>query len=277
MAKRVINAEVVARWEKEGRGTGTGIHYKPWLTHQDVPKTHGTHLRVPCLSNESIQKDLFSLIEVRAFKVADLSPLIKDIREQFRLPIKLTLQAADEAGIRHPLNFDDKSPYAMTTDLLLTLQDGADLAIDVKESTALANPRTLEKLEITRRTWKMIGTPWFLVTEKEVPETVYKTVNAVHAQALAAHKREAASPNEFQATGNLVFQSLRAMARDKLADACHQIDGDLHLASGTALMHALHMFHTGRLVPDWSKSYESQIVHTLIDRALKQQPLKAAS
>lgn len=45
MAKRSRKTDqaTITRYQKEGRGTGNGANYKPWLTVQDVPSQGLVH------------------------------------------------------------------------------------------------------------------------------------------------------------------------------------------------------------------------------------------
>ena len=58
----------------------------------------------------------------------------------------------------------------MSSDFLVNLstKNQPKLAIQVKYSEALKDPRTIEKLEIERRYWQLKKVPFFLVTEKEI-------------------------------------------------------------------------------------------------------------
>ncbi|MFM8758649.1 MAG: TnsA endonuclease N-terminal domain-containing protein, partial [Methylophilaceae bacterium] len=88
-----------------------------------------------------------STIETHVVFLAEMAEGVTDIKEQFNLDLSTTKAIAAKYGIRHPISPDKKSEV-MTIDLWVEFQDRAPLAISVKEVTALANKRTLAKLQM---------------------------------------------------------------------------------------------------------------------------------
>ncbi|WP_297391538.1 TnsA endonuclease N-terminal domain-containing protein [Acidiferrobacter sp.] len=158
------------KWIKEGRGSGTGKDYRPWLTVRDVPSTGRSH-RVWGFQTGRTHH-LLSDLELAAFFLFDWNPHVTDIREQYPLRLDDTLEIATQAGIRHPAM--KGQPQVMSTDFLLDTKDESrpKIAIQAKTSSDLAKPRTIEKLELERRYWEGKGIPWYLITEKEIPKAV---------------------------------------------------------------------------------------------------------
>lgn len=158
------------KWIKEGRGSGTGKDYRPWLTVRDLPSAGRSH-RVLGLRTQRTHH-LLSDLELAAFFLFDWNPNVTDIREQYPLRLDETLKLATEAGIRHP--GVRGQPQVMSTDFLLDTKDQSrpKIAIQVKASSDLARPRTVEKLELERRYWEGKDIPWYLITEKEIPKAV---------------------------------------------------------------------------------------------------------
>jgi len=66
----------------------------------------------------------------------------------------------------------------MSTDFLVDTNkpELVRMAIQVKTSSDLSNPRTVEKLELERRYWAIKEVPWYLLTEKQIPKTVTKNI-----------------------------------------------------------------------------------------------------
>lgn len=50
------------------------------------------------------------------------------------------------------------------------------IAIQVKTSAELYNPRTIEKLELERRYWAKKNIPWYLLTEQQIPKIVIQNI-----------------------------------------------------------------------------------------------------
>lgn len=162
------------RWIKEGRGAGTGKGYKPWLTVRDLPSEGRSH-RVWGFQSQRTHH-LLSDLELAAFFLFDWNPAVTDIREQFPLRLDDTLEIAAEAGIRHPAV--QGQVQVMSTDLVVDTNQPKNprIAIQVKTTSDLFNPRTVEKLELERRYWERKGIPWYLLTEKQLPKTVTKNI-----------------------------------------------------------------------------------------------------
>jgi hypothetical protein len=148
---------------KEGRGQGILAEYKPWLTIHDLA-SRGVVSRVLGEKTGRIHH-LLSRNEMAYFFILDSSDKVIDIREQFPLlSVDETVRIADDAGIRHPRDPKSLYPYVLTSDFVITTRDGICVR-SVKESEALADRRTREKLEIERRYWAKRGIDWKIVTE----------------------------------------------------------------------------------------------------------------
>ena len=157
------------RFAKEGRGTGHGSDYRPWLQVQDVP-SHGRSTRIHSYKTGR-QHHLLSDLETGLFLILDWADHVVDIREQFPLDRDVTRMLAAKMGVVHPRDVQTKSDIVMTTDLLVDvrLDGGVSLiALSVKPASKLEGARTLEKLELERRFWARINVPWYLVTEREL-------------------------------------------------------------------------------------------------------------
>jgi hypothetical protein len=94
MAKRnYSNSEIkVQKWLKEGRGSGQGRDYKPWLTVRDVPSNGRSH-RIFGHKSQRIHHFLSDL-ELAVFFVLEWHQDTEDIREQFPLRTEDTLAMA---------------------------------------------------------------------------------------------------------------------------------------------------------------------------------------
>ena len=150
----------------EGCGLGIGSDYKPWITIHD-PASKGIVSRVLGRTTGRIHH-LLSKNETAFFYILDASEKAIDIREQFPLlPVTETAEIAERLGIRHPRDPVSKYPYVMTTDFVITTQQG-NVARSVKLSSELKKTRVQEKLEIERAYWEKRDIEWRIVTEKEI-------------------------------------------------------------------------------------------------------------
>lgn len=167
------------KWLKEGRGSGSGKDYRPWLTVRDLPSQGRSHRLWGHLTQRT--HHLLSDIELATFFLLEWKPTVTDIREQYPLRIDDTVALAEEAGIRHPAIGGHSQ--VMSTDFIVDLAAPSGpqrIAVQVKSSSALKDPRTVEKLEIERRYWKKKNVLWRLVTEKQIPATVVKNLELLY-------------------------------------------------------------------------------------------------
>ena len=100
----------------EGRGTGSGADYLPWLRVQDLPSRGRSH-RVWGILTQRVHH-LLSDGEWKCFLRFEADRCTRDIREQFPLSRRETMQIAHTLGIRHPTTLDG-TPYVMTTDFMV--------------------------------------------------------------------------------------------------------------------------------------------------------------
>jgi hypothetical protein len=166
---------------KEGRGFGEGPTYKPWIQTNDFPSLGLSAGTYSYKTGRVIH--LFSLLEKSFWIVAEFSPYIMDIREQYPLlSYEDTVKIAEAHKIAYPEVANQE--HIMTTDFLLTINKHDQVsyqAISVKhskgrstdkKSNSLENLRVLEKLEIERLFWKERGICWRLITEQDISPIV---------------------------------------------------------------------------------------------------------
>ena len=171
---RTWNEAKYRKYLAEGRGQGTLADYKPWVQIQDFP-SKGVVSRVKGRTTGRVHH-LMSNLELRYFYLLDWSDKSADIREQFPLiEISDAIEIADRCGIRYPYDNVSGFPYVLTTDFLITTEDGY-AARSVKPSTELSRPRVREKLEIERRYWRARGVDWRIVTENEISGTKSRNI-----------------------------------------------------------------------------------------------------
>ena len=172
-APRFFTQEQISKRIKDGRGQGMGKDYQPWLTIQDVPSRGVSH-RIYSHKTQRVHH-LLSNLELYVFLILDWSSSVQDIREQFPLNIDDTREICLEHGLRHPSI--QGSEQVMSSNFLIDTNDKnkPQFAIQVKPLKELLKERTIEKLEIERRYWKLKEIPWSIVTEQNIP-VVYQKV-----------------------------------------------------------------------------------------------------
>lgn len=174
----------IDRHIEKGFGQGSQELYVPWLRVQDVP-SHGRSRKVQGVKVDRIHH-LLSDLEYGYLLVADFSPEVLDIREQYPiLPVSTVQSIAHALNIRYPVYLGTKVPFVMTTDFLLTIRqpDGSTrLAARTLKYTESLKPskgleRTLEKFQIERAYWSGRGVDWNIVTEKDLPTTLIQNLD----------------------------------------------------------------------------------------------------
>ena len=173
-----VTEKRIAKCIKEGRGSGQGASYQPWLTIHDT-SSYGLSSRPPGVTTGRIHH-LLSNNEAAVFYQAEWSPAVVDIREQYPIPRSETRRIASEMGVIHPR--DHGVDIVMTTDLLLDVRGHDDwlsfalphgqgrrlLAIACKPDDVFGDARALDKLEIERRYWTDRGVMWTLLTARQL-------------------------------------------------------------------------------------------------------------
>lgn len=181
MSKRTRTSKA-EKWIKEGRGSGVGVDYKPWLNIQDV-SSKGRSTRLKGIKTNR-QHEFLSDLERNYFYLTEYSDSVIDIREQFPLlPLEETIVIADELGLKHPTDPKTNEPVVMTTDFLLTVDKGeglAEIARTLKMKDELLKERVIEKFEIERVYWERRQVDWGIVTELEISKEMARNISYIH-------------------------------------------------------------------------------------------------
>lgn len=155
---------------KNKYGIGQGPNYKPWLRIQDV-KSKGIRSLIYGRKSQR-EHHMMSSIESEHFYLAEFSNSVVDIREQFPLlPLNYTQKVAKTLGVDHPKHPQTKEPIIMTTDQLLTInspQGTTYHAISIKPEADSGDLRVLEKIDIERVCWELLGVKFSYFTGNEV-------------------------------------------------------------------------------------------------------------
>lgn len=252
MAKRryAMDEAKIARFEKEGRGRGSGAAYLPWLTIQDVPSS-GRRSRVftPLTGREH---HLLSDIETSVFFVFHWNDDVLDLREQFPLDRAETRRLAAELGVPHPKDRHTGVDIVMTLDLLVDLRTAASplcMPVSCKSFEDLEDMRTLEKLEIERLYCRMRWGEWHLMTDRDYSEEYVKNLRWVH-EMCSLENFEAPHPQYWTDCCDSVLQTLRSSPSKSLRGALDAAEANRRLRPGDALPAFRHLLATKKISMD---------------------------
>ena len=180
MARRKLKTfDDFKRSLKNKYGVGEGKSYKPWLRVQDV-KSKGVRSQISGLKTDRTHHTLSSL-ETELFYLIEFSDSVVDIREQFPLfPINLSIKIAKALGVEHPVHPETIVPIIITTDFLLTRLINGEIifeAISVKSEDESDDLRVLEKLEIERVWWELLGIKFSYFVGSELTRMQSSNIN----------------------------------------------------------------------------------------------------
>ncbi len=131
-----------------GYGTGNGADYKPWLRSGRFSSI-GTSCSLPDWKHHRMV-ELMSQGEVWYYYKTRWSDRVVDIREQYPLlPLEETTEIAKLLNIKPALNGN----FVMTTDMLIDMDDGSQMALSVKADRAGFTPRMKELSLIEEEYW----------------------------------------------------------------------------------------------------------------------------
>ena len=248
--KRIDGSRAIERRLAEGRGQGQGAAYKPYIEIHDLASRGQANRVKSPLHGRTCH--LLSLLETDWFYAIHALPGLKDIREQYPLlELDETLAIADQLGIVHPTDPKSQEPCVVTTDFLLTFQDGLreyGRAIAIKPAADLASERVLEKLEIERIYWSARNVDWRILTEKELPRALVKNMRW-----LLPHL-DLPTSGEFTLEQ---IQRVRSLMEPEFAAGLHSLaaiaaacDDRLGLTPGASLCVARHLIGVGTWAVD---------------------------
>ena len=156
----------------EGRGTGHGADYIPWIRIDEF-NSMGTCSGYPDpIHGRAVQ--LLSQGELKAYALLRWNDNVIDIREQFPLPMYGTFAIARAEGIDHPVRSGEIQ--VMTTDLLVDLKNGGHVAVSCKPDANKLSERDKEKIRIEELYWEKAGTKFVLVETNRIPKLLANNI-----------------------------------------------------------------------------------------------------
>lgn len=226
---------------EQGRGTGSGEAYRPWLTIQDVPSRGRSHRPWGILTNREHQ--LLSDGEWKCFMQFEVDPTVIDIREQFPMRRFDTMRAATALGIDHPTTLDG-TPYVLTVDFLITRQLGEARTLEpytFKFSFEVLGPRDRNLLRIADAYWEQRGLSLRYIDETFFCEPLIRNYDAIRGFYSIAELQVCAEVD----TGRIAEElrrEIRLLRFASLRELCRHIDAKLDApadASFTVMRHLL--------------------------------------
>lgn len=275
MSKRARTSRI-EKWIKEGRGSGIGSEYKPWLNIQDV-SSQGRSTRLRGIKTNR-QHEFLSDLERNYFYLTEYSDFVVDIREQFPLlPLEETIIIADELGIKHPTDPKTNEPVVMTTDFLLTVDKGegfVELARTIKMKDELLKERVIEKFEIERVYWERRQIDWGIVTELEIPKEMARNISYIHDYYNLQHYDafQDLSPQHIEDLAMALLQRLLESSQS-VREITNVFDKETHMPLGSSMTLFYHLLVQKIIRVDMLEplNVEQPIVIQLIDESkLKQ-------
>ena len=216
-----------------GRGQGEGAEYTPWLYVTDVP-SRGTSVVITGWDGR--EHHLLSHGERNYFFCLEWADSVVDIREQYPLlPLASTERIAACLRVRHPQVKGES--VLMTTDFMLTVQNGSDLqyiARTFKRWADLSSKRTFEKLEIERRHYEERGIDRGIVTDHDIPEAVWRNVRWLH-ECRDIRKLLPLKPCEIRLISEFMSARIYPHRAITLASFCLACDRSLGIQPGISL------------------------------------------
>jgi len=163
----------IARRVRLGYGQGTGRGYKSWLTRRDF-SSRGITSGLPSWKlGRSLA--LFSHIERNAFLVAQFHEGFGDYWENWPISRSVSLDIANELGVRHPRYPDTLVPVVMTLDGVLTTgtpEGPRYCVVDCKPDAESDKAAVAAKLAIHREFTRRMGWTYRRYSQESFPDAV---------------------------------------------------------------------------------------------------------
>lgn len=215
----------IERLIKEGRGSGEGTRYRPWLTVQNVSSEDSRQTRVTGIKSGRVHHFLSDL-EYYIFLFLEWSLDVSDIREQFPLEREITRALAQEMGIAHPKYDESEVDTVMTTDFFVTKGSGPSrtyVAINAKPASKLNDFRTIEKLAIQHAYHTGMGIEHYILTRESFDPAIGKNLDLIR---MALPRRDEIMPaDQFLKHEAQLLDAMRyADQRQSLASFCARHD-----------------------------------------------------
>ncbi|CAN7310915.1 TnsA endonuclease N-terminal domain-containing protein [Paenibacillus sp. LjRoot153] len=254
--KYAVDEGTIEKRLKEGRGSGTGSAYIPWIRVHEVPSIGKSSIRS---SWKTVREHHFlSLLEAMYFYLLEWDDSVVDSREQFPLlPREETQAIAAELGIKHPADPKTKIDIVMTTDNLITQKIAHGHVIkarSIKYYEAINKRRTAEKQLIEKTYWSRRGVEWNVVTENSIHIPLVQNIQMLH----KSKSRFGLFPNIDDTVLNSMEDKLmkHLPGNNKvLADLTDVLDKNYNVPVGTSITLFKHLIANKKLAIDMNQLF----------------------
>lgn len=257
--------EKLERWLKDGRGTGEGDTWNPWLHRGDFNSIGKAGFGPTLAGGREVH--LLSELERNAWRVYICKEAVLGIEEQTPLDREETRRIARSLGIPHPRSPESKVDIVMTTDLVIRVRAPTGqvirIARSVKGVSKLGDHNQSEHAELERRYWHSQGVHFGILTPERFPRELLS-----NADTLYMHRDEhlQAEPLGYAGSFQHVAQEvlgevLAAREHEGLYDFCTALNDNRGWPPGLATRVAIHHIRWHRLRADYVGSrFEHQSV-----------------
>ena len=164
--------------KKQKYGTGTQADYISYIETREFNPIGTTCNVRDWKTGRTVE--LLSQVEMKVWYLLRWDDRVIDIREQFPLNKDTTLEIANKFNLKHPMY--DGQFVRMTTDFIVTLANGKQVAIYVKygKNDWKKNRRTIEKAYIEKYYWEeKQNTSFIIVTNDDINQIFYQNIELV--------------------------------------------------------------------------------------------------
>lgn len=241
------------KWEREGRGTGSGDTWNPWLHRGDF-SSRGIATIDSLVGDNGREIHTLSSQERTAWQIYNCSPALVTAEEQVPYDREVSRRFAREMGISHPRDPESGVDIVVTTDVIVTMQQPTGrpvkLARSVKPEHELQSPNQAEHAELEKRLAAHVGIQNFaFLIERSFPAQL-----AQNADLLYMHRdlHKQTEPLKYGGSFEYVSSEVRdrilaARTDAPLSEFCITLNRDLKWPPGLALRAALHLIRWHKL------------------------------
>ena len=164
---------------KQGYGTGRLGNYKPYIRVSEFNSPGTCANPIDWKTGRTVH--LLSQVEKQFWYMLRFSNQIYDVREHFPLDLEETKKLANKLGIPHPHN--DKGYCVMTTDFLVDLKNGEQLALSLDSNITVEQTKSkskkVEYRYLEKEYWNEKGIDWILVPKDAINKIYAKNIEDV--------------------------------------------------------------------------------------------------
>ncbi|CAM5783780.1 hypothetical protein RFUL19S_01191 [Rhizobacter fulvus] len=246
------------KWLDQGRGTGEGPTWVPWLQKADF-SSRGKATIDSLKGENGREVHVFSALERLAWMVYICKCDVLGIEEQFPLDRDMTREIAASLGVRHPCSEVD---IVMTTDLLVRVRrpDGTVQrhARSVKPSRDFGNHNHMEHAEIERRYHLAQGHSFAVLTESSFSRELARNIDILYMHRDAHSQSE---PLDYAGSYQYVEEVVRGAILScnsndaRLFAFCTKLNESRSWPPGLATRVALNLIRWHKLSADYGGTY----------------------